>query len=191
MSSIAHKYDIQYMFRSKYPENLVPWDDAIAPDIASGRTTGRLRSCGYCGSMHPSDVVAAIQAGAVGSFADMKYGWPHKAYFSKIPNPHVGMLESRMSQSHPQQEDIDSGAMIRVPTGRFSETDGSPTYTWVEKGKPASALTNGKFYSVHLQDATPEEKDIIERHLGVRFTFNGSTVRFDPIKFGEENVQTS
>lgn len=47
----------------------------------------RLRKCGYCGSIHPEDLVLAIERGAVLGGSDWKYGWPHKFYVT-IPNPH-------------------------------------------------------------------------------------------------------
>lgn len=165
-----------------HPDGNVPWSEATAPDIQAGRTTGRLRSCQYCGSMHPADVAAAIRAGAMGHWADFKYGWPHKAYFDGIPNPHAGMLESRHSHSSPPQAQIDAGKWIKVPTGRFSETTGEPTFSWHKPGQPAAATTDGKFYTVHLQDATPEDREIIERHLGLRFTFDGKGVGWEPWK---------
>lgn len=161
-----------------------PWREAVPPDLQTGRTVGRLQSCGYCGSMHPADVAAAIRAGAAGSFADRKYGWPHKAYFDGVPNPHAGLLESRMSSSHPPQGEIDAGKWIRIPTGRFSEQTGEPTFQWVEPGTPASHVTYGKFYTEHLQDASPEDRRTIEQHLGLHFEFGGGAVVWWP--FGIE-----
>jgi hypothetical protein len=166
-----------------YPDKLVPWNEAIPPDMANARTTvGRLRNCGYCGSMHPSDVAAAIKEGAKGHFADQKYGWPHKAYFDDVPNPFAGMLESRSSTSRPTPDELEAGKYITIPgdfvvvdqqTGhseRKMEYYGAPT--------PAGNKTYGKFYSVHLQDATPEERDIIEHHLGLRFLFEDGGIRW-------------
>lgn len=147
------------------------WRDAVPPDLQSGRTMGRLRSCEYCGSMHPADVAAAIRAGAKGEWADRKYGWPHKAYFDGIPNPHAGLLESTMSRTNPPQEEIDAGKWIEIPTGRFDERTGKPTTQWAAPGTPASHVTYGKFYSEHLQDASPEDRSTIEQHLGLHFEF--------------------
>lgn len=161
-----------------HPSGVVPWREATPPDIQAGRTTGHLKTCSYCGSMHPADLAAAIRAGATGSFADWKYGWPHKAYFDGIPNPHAGMLESRCSKSHPTQQEIDSGAFIQVPDG-FDPRTGKPVSRWVEAGKPAPATTSWKFYTVHLQDATPEDRDTIERALGLRFKFDGRGVSWE------------
>jgi len=157
-----------------------PWRDATPPDIAAGRKTGSLRGCGYCGSMHPADLAAALLAGARLDPADRKYGWPHKFYVEGVPNPHAGMLESRYSTSHPKQEDIDAGKMIRVPTGRFSESTGEPKFDWCEAGKPAPETTYGKFYTEHLQDASAEDRDVIERHMGMHFDFAGEGISWWP-----------
>jgi hypothetical protein len=169
--SVAHKHDMNQYGASEWPDGLVPWRDAVAPNIMAGRTTGSLRSCGYCGSMHPADVADAIKAGATGHWADRKYGWPHKAYFDAVPNPHAGLLESRSGCSNPPQAEIDAGKWVSIPTGRFNSGTGKPEFTWTEPGKPAGATANGKFYSVHLQDATAEDRAVIEQHLGLQFDF--------------------
>lgn len=53
----------------------------------------------------------------------------------------------------------------------FDSNDGKPTYQWRCAGKPAAAVTDGKFYSKHLIDATPEERVVIERAMGLNFEF--------------------
>jgi len=45
------------------------------------------RTCGYCGSIHPEDLLRFLDAGAQLGGADWKYGWPHKFYVENIPNP--------------------------------------------------------------------------------------------------------
>lgn len=155
--SKAHDDGMNKIGSRMWPAGHVPWDDAVAPDIESGdekRMSGRLRSCAYCGSMHPADVVAAIKAGAIGSWADMKYGWPHKAYFNGVPNPHAGMLEIRGSANYVVEGWVDTG------NGRSHAP-----------AKPADKTLMWKFYTVHLQDATPEDRAVIESHLGLRFEF--------------------
>ncbi len=155
--SIAHRKGMNLVGEGLWPDGRVPWEDAVPPDLErndSKHTTGRLRSCGYCGSMHPSDVAAAIAAGAKGDWATMKYGWPHKSYFDDIPNPHAGLLEARAFSS--QEEE-----------GYIQMEDGM----WREPGTPAPATTYGKFYTVHLMDATPGDRAVIERHLGLHFEF--------------------
>lgn len=155
------------------------WRPEEPPNIEAGRTTGRLRSCEWCGSMHPADLAAAIRAGARGEWADRKYGWPHKAYFEGIPNPHAGLMESRHGHSNPPQEEIDAGKWVKVPNG-FNPRTGEPTFSWYAAGKPSDATTWGKFYTEHLPDASPEDRDVIEQHLGLRFVFEGGGVRWAP-----------
>lgn len=155
------------------PDGNAPWRDAVAPDIASGRTTGRLKGCSFCGSMHPADLAAAIRAGATMSLADMKYGWPHKAYVSGVPNPHAGMLESLSSKSHPPDEEKASGAYIEVPGYGFDQATGKPNTKWTAAGTPAPATVgHAKFYTIHLQDASPEDREAIEHALGLTIAFN-------------------
>ena len=156
--SKAHLHDMNKWGKDVWPDGRAPWDDAVPPDLASGdprRLKGKPRCCAYCGSLHPADVVAAIKAGARGSWADMKYSWPHKAYFDGIPNPHAGMLECVNSANCKYREDW-------IQTG-----DGM----WREPGRPAPATFMWKFYTLHLLDATPEERAVIETHLGMIFDF--------------------
>ena len=117
--SQAHAGDINFMFADKYKDGTT-WNP---------RDDGK-QHCDYCGSLHPAEVVALLKAGARIHMADMKYGWPHKAY---LDNP------------------------------------------W------------GKFYTRHLQDATPEEADYICSRLGRTITFSpdGKEVAWGPyIKAG-------
>lgn len=144
--------------QSLFPEQ-VPYVEAIPPDIQRGVRywVGQLRRCGYCGSMHPTDVANAILAGAKGEWADMKYGYPHKAYFHGIPNPHAGIPEIIGHANYLV------GGWIAMENG---DSHSPP--------KPASDKTQGKFYTIHLQDATPQEKEIIEKNLGIHFEFIGN-----------------
>jgi len=183
-TSIAHKHDMNIYGLQQWPDGLVPWGDESPPNLTGDmdeRGQGLLRHCSYCGSMHPADVAAAIKSGARGEWADRKYGWPHKAYFDGIPNPHVGLLESRASRSDMPNPD-ESDKWRRVQRG-FNSRTGEPEYWWAETGQPASATTHGKFYSVHLQDATPEDRAVIEAHLGLVFEFSddGQNVKWHRI----------
>ena len=180
--SVAHKHDMNWVGARMYPDGRVPWAEAVAPDIASGRTTGRLCSCGYCGSMHPKDVAEAIRAGARGHFADRKYGWPHKAYFNDIPNPHAGMEEVRSSCYSDKKPSGDGWEEAREP--QFDQRTGerlADRIYWIQRSI-AGAKTWGKFYTVHLQDASPEDRETIEKHFGLRFEFtDGGSVSWKPV----------
>ena len=90
--SIAHRAGMNQYGESKYPDNLVPWRSEtppVWPAADANHATGRLRSCWYCGSMHPADVAAAIKAGAQAHWADHKYGWPHKLSTCRTQRPRI------------------------------------------------------------------------------------------------------
>lgn len=157
--SIAHKFDMNSLGNDMFPNGLVPWRDAMPPDPLNNldrRSIGSLRSCHYCGSMHPSDIAAAIKAGYHGEWADWKYGWPHKSYWL-IPNPFEGQIECTTRQGFPPKLDA-PGNWQKVGEAWF-------------RLSPAPKITQGKFYTVHLQDATPEERQLIEQELGIHFEF--------------------
>lgn len=180
--SVAHRRGMNHFGIAQNPDGLVPWREAKAPDTtAPGMAVGQLRSCAYCGSMHPADVAAAIRAGAKGHWADFKYGWPHKAYFDGIPNPHAGMREIRTSRSHKPD---DEGWEYR-PEPRYDERTGErlpDRENWVMYSI-AGATTYDKFYTVHLMDATPEDRATIEQHLGLSFEFkDDGGVSWSPYK---------
>ena len=65
------------------------WRDA-APIHKDGYQGYVYRSCSYCGSIHPDDLLTAVGSGATLHGADWKYGWPHKLYVEDIPNPIAG-----------------------------------------------------------------------------------------------------
>lgn len=73
-----------------YPDGSVPYDDAR--EATEKDPNPRPRSCAYCGSMHPDDVVQAIYDGARLELADMKYGYPHKIYLHGIPKYDHGKI---------------------------------------------------------------------------------------------------
>jgi hypothetical protein len=98
--------------------------------------------------MSPANLAAAIQAGARMELADMKYGWPHKWYISGAPNPFAGMMEIRSYKS-----DVDGKQLSGPEEAAKATTD------------------HGKFYTIHLNDATDEEKNIIARGMGYWITF--------------------
>lgn len=143
------------------------WRPAVAPNVKAGITQGRLKSCSYCGSIHPAVLAEAIRAGAKGEWADFKYGWPHKAYFDGLPNPHAGMpCAIEGSSKPPTDEQLAKGEVWTAPSGAsFSKL------WW--KMTTSAATTWAKFYTVHLLDATAEDRDTIERHLGLSFDFQG------------------
>lgn len=85
------------------------------------------RSCSYCGSIHPEDLLAAIKAGATLGGSDWKYGWPHKFYVEHIPNPYP-----------------DLPIVTRHTTAGGVWTCGEP--------HPAGPFVRAKWYNKHLHD---------------------------------------
>jgi hypothetical protein len=59
------------------------------------------RTCSYCGSIHPEDLFGFLQQGAELFGADWKYGWPHKFYVERIPNPLAGKTVQIGARSYP------------------------------------------------------------------------------------------
>ncbi len=134
------------------------------------------RSCSYCGSIHPEDLVSALAAGATMHGSDWKYGYPHKFYVDGIPNLNAGNLVCRSNRTLPRgaaptqddQERFSDWRLVGVPgsqhwEGRNYEKDGD--------------LTHGKFYSQHLADLDADTFAIVAplllTHTGIRFTLDG------------------
>lgn len=147
----------------------VQWMPAQAPDIyhaGGGRMQGRLRCCSFCGSMDPAELAAALRAGACVSWADWKYGWPHKLYVAGIPNPHAGLLEITTMSSEPMED------CVPITVDRYDPVTGKyAPLTRYAKTRRAPALTQAKFYTKHLRDASAEDRVLIERTSGFRFQF--------------------
>ncbi|HEY6925146.1 MAG TPA: hypothetical protein VI653_16845, partial [Steroidobacteraceae bacterium] len=141
---------------------------------------------GYCGSMHPQELAAAIRLGATVSWADWKYGWPHKVYVDKAPNRYVGHGEIRSGITtcgRPGPEEITAGKWERYQDG-FDRNTGEPTYSYrtpLPAPTPALEHAHGKFYTVHLQDSSAEDRAVIEQSMGLTFKFDGDTVRWEKI----------
>lgn len=156
-------------------------------DCRSGMRSAReWWTCGYCGSMHPQELAAALRAGATVHWADFKYGWPHKAYVERAPNRYMGHGEIRSGVTYcssPPQGEIDAGKWERYQNG-FSQTTGEPTFSYrtpLPVPTLAGEFARGKFYTLHLQEATESDRDVIGRAMGLHFTFDGDSVRWERI----------
>jgi hypothetical protein len=148
------------------------------------------RTCSYCGSMHPEDLLNAVRAGATLGGADWKYGWPHKFYV-ELPNPAAGQLRGGTSTTvggkcvvgrtldevkaeHPQYADWE---------WRFEENlyGNGPGYR-VVKFSPAPAQTHAKFYNEHLKDLEPATfavvAELLKDKAGIRFELDAGRLRY-------------
>lgn len=113
------------------------------------------------------------------SWADRKYGWPHKFYVEGVANRHPEILRIMTALSPGQEDrmeretgyqwhavaDIPPGADVsgwRLEDGRYSHV-----------GLGSDETHSVKFYTVHLADpaVSQEIKDTIQRVSGLRFTF--------------------
>lgn len=158
------------------------------------------RRCSYCGSINPDDLTAEPTWRA--SWADRKYGWPHKFYVD-VPNrdperlfiisahrdnPNAGEYAPGGSRYRPVQELMPG--LTWVPVNELPpevNTDG-----WLRPGESLAdnhdliglgtrPNHHAKFYTAHLADPqlNAEVKDSIERRSGLRFHFLDGGVRWE------------
>lgn len=114
---------------STFPESIKTWRDADTESTNEKGNQNRFyRTCGFCGSIHPEDLVKAMLAEEIRSSerADMKYGYPHKIYL-QILSPWRGEKCVRGRKNFGPEED-------RVMWGTISDYD------------------QVKFYTTHLYD---------------------------------------
>lgn len=119
------------------------------------------RTCSYCGSIHPEDLIKEIKRGAKLSGADWKYGWPHKLYLS-TPNP------------EPNTDYIISSANFKPEAGgEYFKEEIEGSTRWVQYGKQLSL--HGKWYNEHITDEMDEEArqllvKVIKEEAGIEFS---------------------
>jgi hypothetical protein len=126
------------------------------PDAEYPQTGRPFRTCSYCGSMHPEDLIAALRQGARLEGADWKYGWPHKFYVARIPNPREGQ---------------------QIVTGEISE----PGPDGVRVSTPVYGIArpiHHKWYNAHLGDEGYDD-EAMALLLGTLTRFSGITWRRD------------
>lgn len=147
------------------------------------------RTCGYCGSLHPEDFATAevAQNGRI-ELADMKYGWPHKAYID-LANPDPGLLSvlgatTRLREDdrgYKRREDLNEEEIAALKRDRWEEE----SFEGFMFGTRSSL--HGKFYLIHLlePELDPEVKDACERRIGLRLFHGGrpGTVRWEPVAY--------
>jgi hypothetical protein len=116
------------------------------------------RSCSYCGSIHPEDLIALLKAGATMHGADWKYGWPHKFYVEGIPNPHAGKIVEMGSSSGGDIGEETPGAQWKSTCGHTDCKKRTRDHGYWQVPHMASApkTTPAKFYNAHLEDCSDE-----------------------------------
>lgn len=133
------------------------------------------RTCSYCGSINPEDLAAETDWSP--SWADQKYGYPHKVYAS-IPNrdPDVlfcigaGKALSNSPDWVAEDELTDEQRRIVLRDGMRTDHAG-----YLFGTRPTH---HAKLYTVHLADpAIPAEaRDKVQRASGLMFTFEDGTI---------------
>jgi hypothetical protein len=112
------------------------------------------RRCSYCGSIHPEDLLAVVEAGARLGGSDWKYGWPHKFYVENIPNPNSARRVEIGGRSY------------------FDETKGERVFEphYGEEGN-----YHAKWYNEHLLDVGYDDEAwqrlvaALEHYAGITF----------------------
>lgn len=132
------------------------------------------RHCSYCGSLHPEDLITAIEAGAVLGGADWKYGWPHKFYVT-VPNKIAGKVVEMGGTSGPNINGDTPGAVWKSTCGHSDCTERSSGHGYwkLPSMEPAPATCHVKFYNEHLSDCGPELlarlASLLKQHTGIEF----------------------
>lgn len=130
------------------------------------------RSCSYCGSIHPEDLIKLLKAGATLHGADWKYGWPHKFYVEGIPNPQAGKQVNVGGVVGPDITSTTPGAVFRSTCGH----QGCKEHGYWQKPfiELAPLTTRAKFYNEHLKDCLDELfaelAPLLELHAGIKWS---------------------
>jgi len=132
-----------------------------------------------------------LNTGWRASWADQKYGWPHKFYVKGLVNrhPEIKRIVTALSEDQYQamlagkdwpvrQDAYEWHRASDIPDGYDASgwrlEDGR--YAWVGFG--SDKTHHAKFYSVHLADPAigDEVRETVSRVCGLRFTFTGGKV---------------
>jgi hypothetical protein len=115
-----------------------------------------VRTCGYCGGLHPEDFAQAEVRGV--HMADMKYGWPHKAYL-ELRNPEPDTLFVLSATSHMRPEDEDTYIRARDLTIEQRAAIFRDRWHSVYEGYRFHTVEwlHAKFYTVHLLEPGLDE----------------------------------
>jgi hypothetical protein len=197
----------------------------------SGARRGEhFRTCSWCGSIHPRDLLATprgtgscTDCGARNwedclggqrdaqrmhnfdpggwwlSWADWKYGWPHKMYVESLRPAHPGMLHclSRISGREPVPREMGmdwyrtrdlTPELLAIVTDDGMALEQGERDSWMGFG--TRGTLHAKLYSVHLNDPAVDEstREAIFEACGLRLHFSaaGTVGDFEPWKPREE-----
>jgi hypothetical protein len=133
------------------------------------------RTCSYCGSIHPEDLAAP---GWHASWADQKYGWPHKFYVEGLRPVRPDMLFCLGHSDQPswgkQEHWVAAGDLTRMQKAiiRSGGMHAGGKFTGSYLFEPRASV-HAKFYTRHLADpaVSDEVREAIAQVSGLRFRF--------------------
>lgn len=126
------------------------------------------RTCSYCGSIHPEDLLTLLKGGARLGGSDWKYGWPHKFYVYEIPNPLAGQTVQMGSESKRVDGQIVSSPILGA----------------------APSTQQSKWYNEHLLDDGFDEEaqdaliKVLADQAGIQFTLDGKKLTYSAPHMG-------
>jgi hypothetical protein len=156
------------------------------------------RNCGYCGSIHPEDLMTIALAPdskiKIGG-SDWKYGYPHKFYIENIPSNRTDAREVRTSGNAGSKEEAEARAKeylrdgctaevycekrVVVTTREFADrsetSEGKDYQGWNWRIWSKVTPEHGKFYSEHILDIADEHTrkvfcDFLAPRCGIEFS---------------------
>lgn len=162
----------------------------FGPDPTKEPYGQTFRTCFYCGSIHPYDLLRAMMAHPVAlERTDRKYGYPHKFYVEGIPNPLAGKPVSLVSTSASTYHYPDFDAFKKAHpesdgwcnhTQKPHETHPEITSFRAEQKSPAHATSHAKFYTKHIADVEGDKRtaliEAIQKRTGIIFSITDDGV---------------
>ncbi|UGY15137.1 hypothetical protein HAP48_0042535 [Bradyrhizobium septentrionale] len=111
------------------------------------------RACSHCGSMHPDDLFAQIEAGALVIGTDKNY-----KIYCDVPSPVAGQVHVTSISSHPYDggEELTEALCDQHGLSSYERTEYIGKYV---KFQPRSGIAHLKFYFQHL-DAAGQDRFI-------------------------------
>jgi hypothetical protein len=158
------------------------------------RDDASFRTCHWCGSVHPQDLLKlrdAQRIAHVDRSVDWKYGWPHKVYVD-VKNADQNQLYAIGSASSDERPTV-GGPWVAVDEmndeqqAAYREAHGRGDYKprWVYFG--TRPTVHAKFYSVHTLEPflSDEEREALFAILGYRFeAVEGDRIRWSAYDYG-------
>lgn len=146
------------------------------------------RTCSYCGCINPEDLFNA--QGWFPSWADQKYGYPHKFYVGRLPNPDpnkifvTGTSYGKIDDAVKEREgwvsrrNLNEAQAEALRQGGYNRLLGWPSRKpqWFTFG--THTYLHAKFYTEHYRDLdlSGEMRDALWRRSGlwIEFAEDGS-----------------